>query len=219
MSKIEYKEFNIEYVYNKKLKNSYISVEADKKIRVKSPIKSHQYVLELLKEREEWIRKQFHKIEQQISLKVNLEDEVAFFGEIYSIDSAETKYLRDKLEKVKLDDEKKTLKCYDDFYKYVAKEYLKSRAEYFSKEMNLEYSELKYRKMKSRWGSCSSKKVITFNSELIKIDKRLIDYVVVHELAHLRHMNHSKEFHNLVDLHLEGSSQLRKKLKNIRLFV
>jgi len=83
--------------------------------------------------------------------------------------------------------------------------------------MGLSYTEIKFRKMKSRWGSCSSKKTITLNTELMKVKKELIDYVLVHELAHLKHMNHSKEFHSLVENYLSDSKVLRKELKNINL--
>ena len=91
------------------------------------------------------------------------------------------------------------------------------RAEHYSKEMSLEYSALKFRRMRSRWGSCSSKRVITFNTELIKIDKRLIDFVVVHELAHLEHMNHSKKFHDLVSLYTPNARALNQELKRLSL--
>ncbi len=83
--------------------------------------------------------------------------------------------------------------------------------------MELDYREVKFRKMKSRWGSCSSLRVITFNSELIKVKKELIDYVVVHELAHLVHMNHSKNFHALVDKYISNSKEIRKELKSTNL--
>ena len=83
--------------------------------------------------------------------------------------------------------------------------------------MGLEYNSIKYRKMKRRWGSCSSKKVLTFNTELMKLKKELIDYVVVHELAHLKHMNHSKQFHALVDRYLPSSKVYNAELKTINL--
>lgn len=83
--------------------------------------------------------------------------------------------------------------------------------------MDLHFNEVKYRKMKSRWGSCSSAKVLTFNTELIKTKKELIDYVVVHELAHLKHMNHSRAFHSFVDRYLPNSKGYRQELKKVKI--
>ncbi|MCW8839307.1 MAG: M48 family metallopeptidase [Thiovulaceae bacterium] len=92
----------------------------------------------------------------------------------------------------------------------IAKKFLASRVDYFSKMMNLDFSELKFRKMKRRWGSCDSKKRITLNTYLYNTSKEQIDYVVVHELAHLVHMNHSKEFHSLVDNYIAHSKSIRQ---------
>jgi predicted metal-dependent hydrolase len=83
-----------------------------------------------------------------------------------------------------------------------AKLFLTQRVEHFSQVMGLEYSELKFRKMKRRWGSCTSTKIITLNTYLYNTPSNQIDYVVVHELAHLVHMNHSKKFHALVGKYL-----------------
>jgi predicted metal-dependent hydrolase len=83
-----------------------------------------------------------------------------------------------------------------------AKIFLTDKVEYFANKMGLEYSSLKFRKMKRRWGSCSSNGVITLNTYLYNTPTEQIDYVVVHELAHLVHMNHSKKFHNLVASHI-----------------
>lgn len=101
----------------------------------------------------------------------------------------------------------------DDRYKKMAHEYLPSRVEYFSKLMGLEFNTLRLRKMKSRWGSCSSSKNITLNTQLMQVNKELIDYVIVHELSHLVHMNHSKAFHTHVAKFLPNHKQLRAKLK------
>lgn len=88
-----------------------------------------------------------------------------------------------------------------------AKEYLRSKVDYYSKLMGLKFSELKFRKMKRRWGSCSSNRIITLNTYLINTPEPQINYVVVHELAHLVHMNHSKKFHSLVDNYLSDEEK------------
>ncbi len=217
MSKLFYKNYELVIKHNPKLKNTYIGIESDNTILVKTSSKSHTYILNLLELRDVWIQKQFAKQKTYISLDMNLEDEVLLFSQKYSIDTPEAILLRDKLSKLKISSSQKIKKCYDTFYKTIAVAYLNQRTHYYSKLMGLSYNTIKYRKMKSRWGSCSSNKVLTFNTELMKVEKNLIDYVVVHELAHLKHMNHSKDFHSLVAQYLPESKQLRTQLKQIRL--
>ena len=220
MSEIFFKDLKIEHLVKKNLKHSYISIKPNAEnftILLKTPKVSQRFIENLLFEKESWIRKQIVKIQSKNEIKATLEDEILLFGEIYSIDSQEATPLREKLQKISTQNRVKILKSYDIFYKQRAKEYISTRVEYFSDLMHLGYSELKFRKMKSRWGSCSSSRVITFNTELIKVPKNMIDYVVVHELAHLTHMNHSKEFHALVDLFIDDSKAIRKELKSIYL--
>ncbi|MEA2099958.1 MAG: SprT family zinc-dependent metalloprotease [Campylobacterota bacterium] len=209
-----FKELKIEHICKATLKNSYISV-SHSKITLKTPKVSKQYIEQLLVDKESWIRKQLFKQEQKEVKKINLEDEVLLFGEIYSIDIDEVYELRKYLLKLKISNRENILKAYDKFYKQYAQNYLTPRLEYFSQLMGLKYTEIKFRKMKSRWGSCSSRGTITLNTQLIKVKKELIDYVIVHELAHLKHMNHSKRFHSLVEEYLSDSYSLRKELKNI----
>ena len=77
------------------------------------------------------------------------------------------------------------------------------------------YPSLTIRKMKTRWGVCNIKtKRITLNLELIKKDKKYLDYVIVHELSHLIHPNHSKSFWNLVERVVPDYKTLRKELNN-----
>lgn len=73
---------------------------------------------------------------------------------------------------------------------------------------------VKIRKMKTRWGVCNKKTMaITLNSELIKYDPICLDYVIVHELSHFIHFNHSKDFWNLVSKYCPDYKQIRKQLK------
>jgi len=219
MSKIiEFKGLEILYEHKPKLKHSYISLKPHSSgvdIYLKSPIKSSLFLENLLTEKEIWIRKSLLKLQKNRTKPLKLEDEVLLFGEYYSIDAYEVQELQQKLSKIESGDSIKVLKCYDKFYKAKAKEHLSEVVQRYAQLMNLEFSELKFRKMKSRWGSCSSKRVITLNSELMKVKKELIEYVVVHELAHLVHMNHSKLFHTLVDEYIPNSKTKRRELKSI----
>lgn len=87
----------------------------------------------------------------------------------------------------------------DDFYKSSARRYLPERIEYWREKMGLCFSGLNFRLAKRRWGSCTAKGVITLNPYVMKLTPTMIDYVIVHELAHLRHLNHSKDFYALVE--------------------
>lgn len=75
---------------------------------------------------------------------------------------------------------------------------------------------LKLRKMKTRWGVCNVKeKIITLNTELLKKDLSLIDYVIIHEMCHFYHPNHSKNFWLLVSKHYPYYKEARKMLKEV----
>ncbi len=74
---------------------------------------------------------------------------------------------------------------------------------------------IRYRKMTTRWGVCNSKlKVITLNTLLIKKNLKYLNYVIVHELSHFIHQNHSKEFWKVVEENCKDYKQIRKDLRN-----
>jgi len=98
-----------------------------------------------------------------------------------------------------------------------AKEYLRIKTEYFSNKMGLEFNKLKFKKMKRRWGSCDSNKNITLNTYLYNAPKQQIEYVIIHELAHLVHMNHSKEFHALVGIYMPQARDFKTIEKDFHL--
>ena len=94
-----------------------------------------------------------------------------------------------------------------------AEDVIVDRVSYWSHKMQLFPKKITCRNMKSRWGSCSSQKKLSFAIGLISLDLSLIDYVVIHELAHLRHMNHGALFWELVSSFCPDMKSLRKDLK------
>jgi hypothetical protein len=100
-----------------------------------------------------------------------------------------------------------------EFYKREAVKKLTDRAEHWATRMKLYPTSLKFREQKTRWGSCSSRGAINLNWRLIVFRPEIIDYVIVHELAHLRHMNHSSSFWSLVEAHISDYEVLMKELR------
>ena len=94
-----------------------------------------------------------------------------------------------------------------------AKEYLPGRVEYFGALMGLHPAAITITGARTRFGSCSSKGRISFSFRLMQYPAEAIDYVVVHELAHLRHMNHSKQFYALIERYLPDYKTRRAMLK------
>lgn len=72
---------------------------------------------------------------------------------------------------------------------------------------------VKIKNMKTAWGICYSNRNITLNLKLIQMDIKIVEYVIVHELCHLHHMNHSKEFWKLVERYLPDFKEERARLK------
>ena len=99
------------------------------------------------------------------------------------------------------------------FYKRESMNYLTERVKFLSEQMQQFPTKLSFREPKGRWGSCSSKGSINLNWRLILFSPVTVDYVIVHELCHLRHMNHSKEFWSLVEKNCPNYQVSEKELK------
>lgn len=98
------------------------------------------------------------------------------------------------------------------FYNY-AKHYLSHRTRFWAEQTGLIPARLSFKTQRSRWGSCSSNGRISLNLKLIVFPQEVIDYVIVHELCHLTHLNHSQNFWNLVAQHLPHYKKLSRVLK------
>ena len=93
---------------------------------------------------------------------------------------------------------------------------LPERTDHYARLMGISYGRITIREQKTRWGSCSSIGNLNFNWKLVLMPMDLLDYVVVHELAHRREMNHSKDFWRIVEEVLPDYRERRKELKKYR---
>lgn len=84
------------------------------------------------------------------------------------------------------------------FYRRKARELIEDRVEEYAEEMGVEYDKLEIRNQRTKWGSCSSSGTLGINWRLVMAPEEILDYVVIHELAHLEEENHGKAFWSLV---------------------
>lgn len=93
-------------------------------------------------------------------------------------------------------------------------DYLNKAVFRVAEKLNLKYKEIKLINAKTRWGSCKQDKTISFNWRLIFVPIEMQYYVIIHELCHIKEMNHSQKFWNLVKNSCENYKNIRKDLKS-----
>lgn len=199
--------------YRPRNRNTYITITHNSEVCVRTPIKDESRIRTILREREGWIRSKLTAMASRSQLEHTLGESIRFRGECVAV--TQFPHLSKTLEKAKnsIDIEK----YYHHFYKNEALLTLPSRVSHYARKMDLHPKEIRFKKMRRRWGSCSSEGIVTFNTMMMQLSYTHIDYIIVHELAHLRYMNHAKEFHALVRTVLDNEKTLRRELKQIRI--
>ena len=112
----------------------------------------------------------------------------------------------ENFEKIKIEES-------EDFYRQKAKEYLSERVKFFIEILDIKFNKIRIKNTKTRWGSCSSQKNLNFSWKIMLAPPKVIDYLVIHEICHLKEMNHSKEFWSLVELLDPNFEEHKKWLK------
>lgn len=207
--RLDDEDYEVEIV-KKGNKNTYVRVKEDLTIQVTTNHFATKHdIKNLLDRNQDFLRKTLGKRE----IEKQKDDDFYFLGKKYDIVvvpilknielDANKLYVPDKslLEKWL---KKQTLSLFEERLKY----------NYSLFEENIPYPRLRIRSMKTRWGVCNRKNlVVTINSKLIKetIDK--IDYVIIHELSHLVHFNHSRDFWEVVEKYCPKYKRIRKDLR------
>jgi len=176
----------------KNIKHCYLRVLNSDTLQIRANIYFTIYdAKELINRKIEWIE----SIILRMNKKSTKEDEFFFLGEIKKLEDYKIKNL-------------------DLFYKKEIQKILPIKLEEYSKKMNLFSTSVSYRKNKRTWGSCNYKNGLNFNILLMKYPIEVMEYVIVHELAHIKHKNHSKDFWNLVAIYCPNYKEIEKLFKN-----
>lgn len=209
--KVKVQDEEIEVVITKKRgnKNTYIRVKPDLKIYVTTNIlTTNQYIAKLLEKNYSSIVKMVEK--EKIKLKNNCN--FHYLGVQYDVIYTEYCDISFGKGKVFLNKDFDVDKWYKKQAKVLFLRHLDQVFQSFSRK--IPYPSLRIRKMSTRWGVCNTKdKVITLNLELIKRDEKYLDYVIVHELSHLIHPNHSSAFWALVEENCKDFKKIRQEMK------
>ena len=205
--KIKNKEYPV-IITKKRNKNTYIRVKEDGKIYVTtSYLATKKQIIELLEKHELDLLKMIDKIEN----KLEKEKKFYYLGKEY-----EVIYMPTPLEivdnRIYVIDEKNLNKWLKQEMETI---YQKRIIYWYQKfEESIPYPKLKIRKMKTRWGVCNKRdNSVTLNSELIRYEMDKLDYVIVHELSHFVHFNHSSDFWKLVSKYFPNYKKAREDLK------
>lgn len=209
--KINNKIYNVEIIY-KNNKNMYLRIKDDLKIVVTAPLKiSEKKIQKFVESNIDYISKVIIQKEEVLAKK---KDKFQYLGKLYDIC-----YINER--KIFLGEEKALIGKnvnIDNWYKKNAIEVFENYYNFcFQNFKEAKYKPiLKIRKMKGKWGVCNiTNKTITLNLELIKLNPKYLIYVIYHELCHLKHPNHFKDFWALVEKYVPNYKQIKKEMKNV----
>lgn len=220
-------EITFNYRIKKGLKRIYIRIERDGQVVLRSAPMAQKTAVAFIAARAQWILNAQNKIK---SLPVEEPLKVLYFmgvryGLVRRVDATKPvgriemtlegenavlvynpSMMRDELIEKKL----------DKFYRQGAEKVILPLVAKWSEIMGVKPSKVAFRKVKSRWGSCSSTGSLSFNISLMKAPLKSIEYVVIHELAHIRHHNHGKNFWAEVARFMPDFASARDFLKTFR---
>lgn len=196
----------------KKRKTMEIAVEPPKTITVTAPIgTTEDEILKKVESKGSWIIQKIYSFKHMQYSHINREfvngESFMYLGRNYSlqieVDSSfkkpEVKLYRGKfIVKASSKNDEDIRNAMEQWYRNRAKEVIGSRVKYYQKFFSKEPTDIRIKEQKKRWGSCTSKNELLFNWRCIMAKSNALDYIVIHEMCHMYHKDHSNEFWELV---------------------
>ena len=203
------KDYEVVIIKKRGQKNTYIRVKKDLKVTVTTGILTPNRFIEKL------IRDNYERVCDMIDFQeTKIKNNLGFhyLGKQYVVIYSDQKGITFSGDKVYLSHDFDI----DKWYKKQAKKLFQERLDILYNEFTrkIPYPKLRIRKMTSRWGVCNVRThVITLNLELIKRDISYLDYVIIHEMSHLIHGDHSNSFWCLVGENMPDYKKYREEMK------
>jgi len=197
----------VKHRINPRMKHAYLQVQADGTVVLKSNGRDTARLKRFVASKRAWIETQQQRWRQSPAMQAGRD--ILYLGKIVPLELLHGHVFR-------AENTAALQKSYDRFYRRRAELHLTEKTHRFAAEMGVSFRAIRFRKMKRRWGSCSKDGVITYNTLLMQLPEAMIDYTVVHELAHRVHFNHSADFHALVSAHLPDEKTLRREMRYLK---
>jgi len=196
-------------------------------VEVRAPLKLPKHEIDkFVISKEKWINKHIAESQQQVNQRYNFNlnygDTIYIMGTPHIITGRDNPFSVTNNEDTKLfiqsgmSSEQIKQACIE-FYRLVALGHLIPRTEEIASTMAVKPVSIKINNAKKRWGSCGADGKINYAWRLIMADDNIIDYVIVHELAHLVEMNHSKRFWAIVYKYIPDFKECRKRLRALQI--
>ena len=205
------KDYPINVTY-KNNKNMYLRIKDDLSINITAPhLMPKSRIVKFVNENIDYIAKVISKKE---TIKEKKEGKFEFLGKLYDISYINKRTVEFGSTKVFIGRNVNI----DNWYKKTALDIFTRvfDACFLNFETRKKKPQLKIRRMKSKWGVCNvTENIITLNLELIKLDPKCLEYVIYHELCHLHHPDHSKNFWNEVEIYVPSYKKIKKMMKNV----
>ena len=212
-------------IIKKDIKNITLKVKPTCEVILTAPLlTTDKHIEYILKKRKDWISKKvaFYQENYKPQIKKYVSGEnVKYLGKNYrlKIIQSEDEYVKLQRGYIQIfiknkDSFDKKRRLLYEWYLLKAEKYFKKIILKYSKLINVNIQKVRIRQMKTRWGSCNSaKSYINLNSELIYKPSSCIEYVIFHELAHLIHPNHSREFYNYLSSYMPDWKRRKERLE------
>lgn len=226
MYSIEYgsKSIEFEVIRKAKQKNTYINVDTNG-VLVKTNNKTTiEQIKKMVENKSSWISKKLELFKTiAINKDISTGSRLYYLGKSYYVNIIKEETASDisinfthskfhittplKFSEIEIHN------AIEKFYKQKAIDKIIPLTKKWAKIMEVSPEHISFRYSKNRWGSCSSTNRISFNFHLIKLSSSLIEYVVIHELSHILHQNHSKDFWKLIHNHLPDYKVKEEKIR------
>ena len=207
-------------IIRSKRRTTALVVERDGSITVRAPLRISAAALhDFVEKHVKWIEKKQAEMSSNIPepMKQYLPGETfLYLGREYPLEIVQGQHKKLVLDghfKLAESARENAELIFQNWYRKQAPQIITERVKYFADQYQFHYAKIRITSARTRWGSCSAKGTLSFSWRLILTPMETVDYVVVHELAHTIHHNHSKRFWSLVEKIMPDYKEQRKRLR------